>query len=84
MVTSSNGPAGLGRSGRSESSYFLSLDDREGILDVVISSEVYRRCQAALKGPGPFLIEGLVAIQQATGVPFIRVGRVDRPERQLF
>jgi DNA polymerase III subunit alpha len=72
------GSSGPGRSGRSEPVYYMALEDLEGMLDVVISSEVYRRCQAALKGPGPYLIEGLVAIHQATGEPFIRAERVER------
>jgi len=54
---------------------FMALDDLEGMLDVVIPGEVYRRNRAALSGPGPYVLEGLVVFDQEKGEPFIRLER---------
>jgi DNA polymerase III alpha subunit len=56
--------------------YFMSLEDLEGMLDVVISSTVYQRCRAVLKEPGPYIVEGLVERDAANGEPFIRAGNI--------
>lgn len=59
-----------------ESIYFMALEDLEGMLDVVISSPVYQRCRQALRGPGPYLIEGTVELSAAAGEPEIRAARI--------
>lgn len=59
-----------------ESIYFMALEDLEGMLDVVISSPVYQRCRQALRGPGPYLIEGTVELSAAAGEPEIRATRI--------
>ena len=56
--------------------YFMSLEDLEGMLDVIISSAVYQRCRTALKEPGPYIVEGVVERDAASGEPFIRAGNV--------
>lgn len=58
--------------------YFMSLEDLEGMLDVVIFGDVYRRCRSALSTPGPFVIEGVVEPDPARGEPVIRAERVWR------
>jgi hypothetical protein len=45
------------------------------MLDVVILGEVYRRNRAALTGPGPYVLEGVVEFDQEKGEPFIRLER---------
>ena len=52
--------------------YFMSLEDLEGMLDVVISSEVYRRCRAVLKEPGPYIVEGMLERDPSSGEPLLR------------
>jgi error-prone DNA polymerase len=52
--------------------YFMSLEDLEGMLDVVISSAVYQRCRLVLKEPGPYIVEGAIERDAANGEPFIR------------
>lgn len=64
------------RTSRGEFIYFMSLEDLEGMLDVTIPAEVYRRSE--LKGPGPFLVEGTVEMNHARGEPFIRAERIMR------
>ncbi len=56
--------------------YFMSLEDLEGMLDVVISSEVYRRCRSALAAPGPYIVEGRVDLDSQRGEPFIRADKI--------
>ena len=60
--------------------YFMSLEDLEGILDVVIFGGVYRRHRSALSTPGPFVIEGVVELYPARVEPVIRAERVWRLE----
>jgi DNA polymerase-3 subunit alpha len=61
---------------RGEYIYFMSLEDLEGMLDVVITSEVYRRSKAALSTPGPYIVEGRVELNSQRGEPFIRAERI--------
>ena len=65
--------------------YFMSLEDLEGMLDVVISSDVYRRCRKELSGPGPYVVEGVAQMEAAGGEPFIRAGNIWtlRPSRPI-
>ncbi len=65
------------RSSRGDAIYFMALEDLEGMLDVVISSDVYGRCRTALNGPGPYIIEGGVVFDAEKGEPFIRAERID-------
>jgi DNA polymerase III subunit alpha len=60
--------------------YFLALEDLEGVVEVVILGEVYRRHRPALSGPGPYLVEGVVELDQEKGEPFIRAEWVERME----
>jgi DNA-directed DNA polymerase III PolC len=62
--------------GRGGYVYFMSLEDLEGMLDVVIPGEVYNRNRAALSGAGPFVIEGMVAFDAGRGEPVIHAERV--------
>jgi DNA polymerase-3 subunit alpha len=63
------------RTTRGEFIYFMSLEDLEGMLDVVITADVYRRNREALSGPGPYVLEGTVELNQEIGEPFIRAAR---------
>jgi len=56
--------------------YFMSLEDLEGMLDVVIFSDVYRRSREALSTPGPYIVEGTVEYNAEQGEPFIRAERI--------
>jgi hypothetical protein len=54
----------------------MTFDDLEGILDVVIGEEAYRRSRRDLSERGPYLLEGTVERHQTSGEPFIRASRV--------
>lgn len=56
--------------------YFMSLEDLEGMLNVVIFSDVYRRSRAAFTTPGPYILEGMVEFDRELGEPFIRAEKV--------
>jgi DNA-directed DNA polymerase III PolC len=60
------------RTTRGESVYFMSLEDLEGMLDVVVPQVVYQRSRAAFSGTGPIILEGEVMLDQAVGEPVIR------------
>ncbi len=64
------------RTTRGEAIYFMSLEDLEGMLDVVITAEVYRRSKAALSTAGPYVVEGQVELDRQRGEPFIRAERI--------
>jgi len=64
------------RTTRGDYIYFMSLEDLDGMLDVVITSEVYQRSKAALSTPGPYVVEGQVALDSQRGEPHIRAERI--------
>lgn len=60
--------------------YFMSLEDLEGMLDVVIFADVYRRHRAELSGAGPYVIEGMLEMDAERGEPAVRAEKVWRIE----
>jgi DNA polymerase III alpha subunit len=70
-------PGTAGKPGMSGGyTYFMSLEDLEGLLEVVISAEIYRRSRAALSTPGPYIVEGRVELDPEIGELFIRAERI--------
>jgi DNA-directed DNA polymerase III PolC len=68
----------FGSARRGDYLYYMSLEDLEGMLDVIIPGDVYRRDRAELSSPGPFVIEALVEFDAARGEPALRAERVWR------
>jgi DNA polymerase-3 subunit alpha len=64
------------RTTRGDYIYFMSLEDLEGMLDVVITAEVYRQSRAALSTAGPYVVEGRVGLDNQRGEPFIRAEKI--------
>jgi len=58
--------------------YFMALEDLEGMMDVVIFGDVYRRYRSEFSGQGPYVVEGAVEPDPTSGEPFIRAVRVWR------
>lgn len=56
--------------------YFMWLEDLEGMLTTVIFANVYRASKAAFSTAGPYIVEGMVELDQEQGEPFIRAERV--------
>ncbi|HEX9012348.1 MAG TPA: OB-fold nucleic acid binding domain-containing protein, partial [Anaerolineaceae bacterium] len=57
---------------------FLTLEDLEGMLDVVIYPDVYRRLPPGLSGADPLLVTGVIEIDPRRGEPILRAERVER------
>lgn len=64
------------RTMRGESIYFLSLEDLEGMIDVIIPQSVYQANRAAFSNPGPYLIEGMMDANPTTQEPVLRAERI--------
>jgi DNA polymerase-3 subunit alpha len=64
-------------SSRGEAIYFMSLEDLDGALDVVIFGDVYRQYRSAFSTSGPYILEGTVELDKSKGEPFIRAERIE-------
>jgi DNA-directed DNA polymerase III PolC len=65
-----------GKNSRGDIYYFMCLEDLEGMLDVFIPGEVYRRYRHAFSKPGPWVIEGLLEPDPTSGECTLRAARV--------
>lgn len=63
------------RTAKGEWMLFLTLEDLDGLLDVVFFPDAYRRNRAALQGGGPWLISGAVEIDAERGEALLRAER---------
>jgi DNA-directed DNA polymerase III PolC len=63
------------RTVRGDYIYFMALEDLEGMLDVVVFSDVYRRHQAAFASRAPLVLEGQVEMDPGRGEPILRAER---------
>jgi DNA polymerase III alpha subunit len=76
--------AGMRLSGRrsrtagGEMMAFLTLEDLEGMLDVVVFPDAYRRSRSALSGPGPYLVEGTMVSESSRAEPLLHAERVEK------
>jgi DNA polymerase-3 subunit alpha len=66
------------RTTRGDYIYFMSLEDLDGMLDIVLFSDVHRRYRKVFSGPGPYVIEGVVEMNETGGEPFIRAEKAWR------
>jgi len=64
------------RTTRGDYIYFMSLEDLDGMLDVVITSDVYQRSRAALTTAGPYVVEGRVVMDHQRGEPRIHAEKI--------
>jgi DNA polymerase III alpha subunit len=64
------------RTTRGDYVYFMALEDLDGMLDVVIFGDVYRRYRAAFATNGPYVLEGQVEVDSTRGEPVMRAERV--------
>jgi len=58
----------------------ISLEDLEGMLEVVVEDPVFKRFRAVLAAREPFIVEGVVILDQVQGEPTIRAERAWRLE----
>jgi len=55
---------------------FLSFEDLQGTLDVILFPEVYRQAKSMISSINPFLLTGVMEMDTERGEPFLRVERV--------
>ena len=63
------------RTSRGEMMAYLTLEDLEGMLDVVFFPDAYRRSQAIFAGSAPFVVEGSMAYEAGSPEPILRAER---------
>ena len=66
------------RTAKGEMMAFLTLEDLEGMLDVVVFPDAYRRSRAALSGSGPYLVEGSMVTDPGRAEPLLHAERVEK------
>ena len=54
---------------------FLSLEDLQGTLDVILFPEVYRQARSMISSTKPFLLTGIMEMDNERGEPFLRAER---------
>jgi DNA polymerase III alpha subunit len=64
------------RTARGDTIYFMAFEDLEGMLDVVIFGDVYRKHRAAFGAGVPLVLEGRVELDPRQGEPVIRAERI--------
>jgi DNA polymerase-3 subunit alpha len=57
---------------------FLSLEDLNGIIDVILFPDVYRVAKRMLDSSTPILVTGLIEYDPARGEPFLRAEKIQR------
>lgn len=60
------------RTSRGESMLFLTLEDLEGSLDVMILPDLYLRIKNMVYDPAPFIISGILEYDEVRGEPLLR------------
>jgi DNA-directed DNA polymerase III PolC len=64
---------------RGEAVYFLSLEDLDGMIDVIITADVYKQYRSELsESNGPFLVDGTVVYQKDRGESVLRASQILR------
>jgi DNA polymerase III alpha subunit len=56
---------------------FLSLEDLEGVLDVIVFPDAYRQAQSAVNSNAPLLVTGLVEMDEERGEPLLKAEKVE-------
>jgi DNA-directed DNA polymerase III PolC len=56
--------------------YFMSLEDLEGIINVLIDSDIYRAHRKEFTGTGPYIIEGIIEKDLSRAEPILRAKEI--------
>ena len=67
-----------GGTNKGERLYVMSLEDLDGMLNVVIFNDVYRRVRREISGSGPYVVEGQMELDQRSGEPYLRLEKIWR------
>ena len=55
---------------------FLTLEDIDGVLDVVLFPDVYYQARPIIKSKAPFLVTGMIELDVDQDEPFLRAEKV--------
>jgi len=64
------------RTARNETMAFISLEDLQGVLDVVVFPNLYRQCRNILSEMIPILVEGTIIIESNQVEPILQAERI--------
>ena len=64
------------RTSKGEMMLFLSIEDLEGMMEVVVFPDVYRQYRDELNDSGPYLIRGVVEWDEERGEPWLRAAKI--------
>jgi DNA polymerase-3 subunit alpha len=56
--------------------YIMTLEDLDGMIDIIISANVYHRCRTELKFYGPFIVEGIIEQNPSTNEAEMRATNI--------
>ena len=65
------------KTARGDVNYFMSSEDLEGMLDVFIPGDVYRRNHSVFSTRGPWIIEGALETDPTSGECTLRAARIE-------
>ena len=66
------------RTARGEAMMFLTLEDLSGMLDVVIFPDAYRQGKNIIHSTNPFLVTGVMEMDDSRGEPFLKAEKIVR------
>ena len=64
------------KTAKGEAMMFLTLEDLSGMLDAVIFPDVYRESKSFLNSAAPFLVTGLMQMDESQGEPFLKAEKI--------
>ena len=64
------------KTAKGEAMMFLTLEDLSGMLDVVIFPDVYREAKRFLSSSAPFLVTGMMQMDESQGEPFLKAEKI--------
>lgn len=64
------------KTAKGEAMMFLTLEDLSGMLDVVIFPDVYREAKRFLSSSAPFLVTGMMQMEESQGEPFLKAEKI--------
>ncbi len=67
---------------RGELIYFMSLEDLDGMLEVLIPAHIYRRHRKEMRASSPIWVEGTVELDPVRGEPLIRAVKIALLEKE--
>jgi len=65
------------RTVKGEMMMFLTLEDLEGTLDVILFPDVYRKAKEIVSSNAPLLVTGIIEVDESRGEPLLKAEKVE-------